>query len=319
MKHPLGSGIINGALAGAMWGLVFLAPVVLKDCPPLQVCIGRYVAYGLLSVVLLAPGWRALRGHISLAEWRALAWLSLAGNLVYFVLVVMAVQMAGGAATSLIVGMVPVVVALASSRLPDATPLRQLLLPLALSVAGVGLIAYQSLAHAGASQPLVTRCLGLACAFGALLSWSGYSIGNSRWLARRSDLSGHQWSLLTGLVTGAEACLLIPVLAVTAGDQWLQPRSGWTSYLGVSAAIALLASVVGNACWNRASKQLPLALSGQMVVFETLFALLYTFVWHQRGPSLVEVVAMLCLLSGVWLAARTHGTLPAAAELVDEA
>lgn len=307
MRSSLSSGILNGAMAGAMWGLVFIAPVLLKDCSPLQICIGRYLAYGLLSAVLLAPHVPSLRKRIGMAEWKALAWLSLTGNLVYFVLLVMAVQMAGGAASSLIVGMVPLVVALASCRSPGATPLVRLLPGLGLSIAGVVLIACQALGHEVSQHPLGIRLLGLGCAIGALLSWSGYSIGNSRWLARRSDISGHQWSLLTGLVTSAESALLIPVLIMSSGPAALHPGSGWPLFAGISVATALLASVVGNACWNRASQRLPLALSGQMVVFETLFALLYTFVWHQRGPTPIEVLAVICLLSGVALATRAHG------------
>ncbi len=43
-------------------------------------------------------------------------WLSLAGNLVYFLLLAVAVQWAGGAAASLIVGLIPVVVTLVGVR-----------------------------------------------------------------------------------------------------------------------------------------------------------------------------------------------------------
>ena len=54
--------------------------------------------------------------------WRALAWLSLAGNLVYFAFLVVGVHDAGVAASALIVGMVPVVVALWGLRDKEAPP-----------------------------------------------------------------------------------------------------------------------------------------------------------------------------------------------------
>ena len=105
-------GVASGLGAGAMWGLVFLAPKFAPEASPLLLTAGRYLAYGLIAAVLIAPRWRRLAPLIEGRTWRALVWLSLAGNLVYFAFVVVAVHLAGVAASALIVGMVPVVVAL---------------------------------------------------------------------------------------------------------------------------------------------------------------------------------------------------------------
>ncbi len=43
----------------------------------------------------------------------------------------------------------------------------------------------------------------------------------------------------------------------------------------------------------------PLTLSGQMIVFETLFALLYAFVYEGRLPRGSEVLAVVLLVTGV--------------------
>src|SRR5690606_911849 len=103
MKRSMGWGIANGIAAGALWGVVFLAPAMLHSFNAAQLAAGRYLVYGLVAVVLLAPRWRQLRSVIGAPEWRGLLWLSLAGNLVYFLLLANAVQWAGGAAASLIV------------------------------------------------------------------------------------------------------------------------------------------------------------------------------------------------------------------------
>jgi hypothetical protein len=52
--------------------------------------------------------------------------------------------------------------------------------------------------------------------------------------------------------------------------------------------VALGASVIGNGLWNAASRLLPLSLSGQLIVFETLFALLYGFLHDARWPLPLE-------------------------------
>lgn len=312
MNHSMGVGIANGIAAGALWGVVFLAPAVLNQFSAVQLSAGRYLVYGLIAVVLLAPRWRALRHRIGLPEWRGLLWLSLAGNLVYFVLLAKAVQWAGGAAASLIVGLIPVVVTVAGVREQGAVPFRQLAPALVLCLIGVGLVGHEAMQSEHAQGSANQRLLGLLCAIGALFSWALYSIGNSRWLARRPDLSGHDWSLLTGVTTGALALLLVPSAFFVRGPA--HAPIDWIWFWLISAGVAVVASVVGNACWNRASRNLPLTLTGQMIVFETLFALLYGFAWQQRWPTHMEVVAIVCLVSGVLLCANAHRPPRAVAE-----
>lgn len=314
MNRSMGFGIANGIAAGALWGVVFLAPAVLNTFTAIQLSAGRYLVYGLIAVILLAPRWKELRTRIGAAEWRGLLWLSLAGNLVYFVLLSNAVQWAGGAAASLIVGLIPVVVTVVGVREKGAVPLRQLAPALALCVVGVALVGYEALQAEHAEGSIGRRLLGLLCAFGALFSWALYSIGNSRWLARRPDLSGHDWSLLTGVATGGLALLLVP--AAFVGKTGAHAPVDWAWFWAISAGVAVIASVIGNACWNRASRHLPLTLTGQMIVFETLFALLYGFAWQQRWPTLMEVLAIVCLVSGVLACAHAHRPPRAVAEHV---
>jgi drug/metabolite transporter (DMT)-like permease len=70
--------------------------------------------------------------------------------------------------------------------------------------------------------------------------------------------------------------------------------------------LAIGASWLGNGLWNAASKRLPLTLSGQMIVFETLFALLYAFIYDQRLPRPLELAAILLLVAGVCWSVRQH-------------
>lgn len=312
MNRSMGVGIGNGVLAGALWGVVFLAPAVLIAFNAVQLSAGRYLVYGAVALLLLWPRWARLAPRLGAAEWRGLLWLSLAGNLVYFLLLATAVQWAGGAAASLIVGLIPVVVTLVGVRDAGAVPLRPLLPALLLCLLGVGLVGYESLVSEHVATPWRQRVLGLLCAFGALLSWAAYSVGNSRWLARRPDLSAHDWSLLTGVVTGALALLLVPAAFLFNGNT--HGGGQWGLFWGVSAGVAVIASLLGNACWNRASRLLPLTLTGQMIVFETLFALLYGFGWQRRWPTLLESLAIVCLVAGVLLCAHAHRAPAAIAE-----
>lgn len=201
--------------------------------------------------------------------------------------------------TSIIIGLLPVVVTVVGSRDKHAVPLRKLAPSFILSASGLLCIGWQSL-----STPGTDSLAGLLYAMGALLSWTVYAVGNSRWLARLHTISSHEWSLLTGLTTGLQA-ILLAVPAFLFGTS-TQGSAEWMHFLGVVTGVAILCSVIGNGFWNYASRALPLTLTGQMIVFETVFAALYGFLWEQRWPTVAEGAAMTLLIAGVAACAAVH-------------
>ena len=296
-------GVLSGMGAGALWGLVFLAPKIAPDASPLLMSAGRYLAYGLIAALLLAPRWARVVTLLDRKAWLALAWLSLAGNIVYYLFLVVSVHFAGIAASALLVGMVPVAVAVWGLRDADAPPLRRVLPPIVLAAMAVGLIGWESVSREAGQRDTSSVLIGLACGFAALISWSAYAIGNSRWMARLAQVGAHDWSLLTGVVTGSFALLLaVPALIGSGGASLDQ----WARLAGVSVGVAVLASIVGNAFWNQASRLLPLSMLGQMIVFETLFAFAYGYLWEGRGPTAIEVGAMVLMIVSVVGCVRAH-------------
>jgi len=109
-----------------------------------------------------------------------------------------------------------------------------------------------------------------------------------------------------------QAVLLIP-LAV-AFDHRAHTAVEWSGLAAVSVGVAIVASIGGNALWNRMSRLLPLTLAGQMILFETLFALVYGFIWDRRLPTPLEIAAFACVVLGVTLCIAAHRTPRAAPE-----
>lgn len=293
-----------------MWGLVFLAPKYVPEASPFLMSAGRYIAYGLIAALLIAPRWKRLVAHLDRKAWLALIWLSLAGNVVYYLFLVVAVHYAGVAASALIVGAVPVVVALWGLRDKDSPPLMRVGPPIALAALAVALIGWESIqqGQAAANSSGMMVAIGLIAGLIALVLWTSYAVGNSRWISSLPKVSSHDWSLLLGVVTGGLSLLLIIPAAFTLGDMNAEV---WGRFLIACFGVAVLASVVGNAFWNQASRLLPLTMLGQMIVFETLFAFLYGFIWERRGPTILEIIAMALMVISVIWCVRAHR--PAAA------
>lgn len=306
-------GVAYGLMAGALWGMVFLVPRVLPDFSPLLLSAGRYTMYGIVSLAAALPIARSLATRLTREDFAALVKLALAGNIVYYLLLTAAVHLIGIAPASLIVGVLPVTVTLLGRRDHGAVPLARLAWPLATVMAGIVCINIDVFtATGGASPDIATKLLGVACALGALACWTWFAVENARYLQRQTHFNGNEWSVLWGVVTGALGAALwltVPLLPPggpqgALADAILHTR--WHTFWLLNLVLAIGASWLGNGLWNAAAKRLPLTLSGQMIVFETLFALLYAFVYDQRLPRPLELAAILLLVAGVCWSVRQH-------------
>ena len=301
-------GLLCGLVAGAFWGGVFLAPKLLAAFTPLQMTAGRYIAYGLASAVLLIPTWKAVMRKMDGRDWRDLVLLSLLGNLIYYVGLSVSVQSSGVALASLVIGLLPVTVTLVGAHSKkggsgEGVQLGQLAAPLALIVAG-GVCINVSVFTDGQGVGIGKQVVGLLGALLALAMWTAYAVWNARRLAATPKFTSHEWSLLTGLATGLLSLLLVVPAFVASGE--VHAAADWRWFWMVSFAVAIGASVIGNGLWNSASRLLPLSLSGQLIVFETLFALLYGFLHEGRWPRGLEATAIVLMLAGVLWSARLH-------------
>ena len=75
-------------------------------------------------------------------------------------------------------------------------------------------------------------------------------------------------------------------------------------FVGLMLAIGLLASWLGTLCWNAASQRLPTALTGQLIVFETLSALAYALALRGQWPGPLTLAGVALLVAGVLWALR---------------
>ncbi|APA68237.1 DMT family transporter [Janthinobacterium sp. 1_2014MBL_MicDiv] len=307
-------GIVFGLLAGAFWGAVFIVPALLPDFSPFELMVGRYVCYGALAAGLMLPRLLPLLRRLRRGDWLAMLRQALAGNVVYYLLLAYGVKLAGVAATSLIIGLLPLSVTILGRKDHGALPLRRLAWPLLVVALGIACINLDVFSHdvgvAAGGASLAHKLLGVLCAACALACWTWYALDNARFLKRHAHFSSVEWSMLYGLASGvialaAGAVALALQQAGEAGGQAV-PGRDWPVFWLVCLLLALGASVIGNYLWNMASRLVPVTLSGQLILSETLFALLYGFVYAQRMPRPLEWAAMLLLTAGVLWSVQRH-------------
>ncbi len=309
-------GTLCGVAAGALWGLVFVVPLLLPDYPAPLLAFGRYPAFGLIALPL--AWWdRTALAQLHRADWLQALRLAAIGSITFYLLLTSAIQLAGVPLPTLIAsGALPVAIAVASNLRAGraALPWGQLFPSLGLILGGIALVNHhelQALQHSSASQ-LQDYGLGIGLALVAMLCWTWYPIRNADWLRAHPGVSSRTWATAQGLVT-------LPMALVGFAISWLwlqQDGLGFTTPLGPRPwefvcgmfAAGLVGSWLGALCWNAACQHLPTTMSGQLIVCETLSALAYGFALRQQFPPTETVAGIALLVAGVLWALHSRGT-----------
>jgi drug/metabolite transporter (DMT)-like permease len=304
-------GLLCALGAGLMWGLVFIAPLMLADYPGLVLSFGRYIAFGLIALVPAFFDRRRIAA-LSKADWIVAFKLSLVGNLLYYAALATAIQLADAPLPVMLIGTLPVVIAVCSNWAPghpsEAIAWRRLAPSLVIIFIGLMLVNASELTHLDGRRSLADYALGCLIALGAVAAWTWYPIMNARHMKAHPTIGSSTWSTMQGLtclpmaLTGFAAYGVHAKLTHAAFAFPLGPRPAL--FVGLMLALGLCASWLGTLLWNRASQRLPTTLAGQLIVFETLSALLYAFLWRGAMPDLQVLLGVVLLCAGVMLGIR---------------
>lgn len=291
-----------------LWGLVFVGPLLLPDYPAAMQTFGRYLAFGLMALPLAYIDRADIR-QLTRGDWWAALKLAAIGNVLYYLFLSSAILRSGGALPTMIIGTLPVVIAIAANLLNHQRdghfPWRQLAPPLALILAGIACVNHvEWTALLQNPEADTSRYMaGALLAVGAVICWTWYPLKNADWIRGNPGRSSRVWATAQGLAT-------LPLALFGYGAFWLWASASepalpmpWGprpfEFISLMLAIGLLASWLGTLCWNAASQRLPTALVGQLIVFETLAALSYAFVLRGQWPEPLTLVGIALLVTGV--------------------
>ena len=311
------SGVLYALLAGLMWGLIFVGPLIVPEYPAVLQSMGRYLALGLIALPIAWLGRVRLR-QLGRKDWVTALTLTMMGNLIYYVCLASAIQRTGAPVSTMIIGTLPVVIPVFANLLYSQRDgkLSWWRLSPALVLIGIGLLCV-NISELNQGLPDFSGWRygsGIALALISVVCWAWYALRNARWLRENPDKHPMMWATAQALVT-----LPVSLLGYIAACLWLNgqtpdfalpfgPRPA--VFIGLMIAIAVLCSWVGALCWNGASQKLPTVILGPLIVFETLAGLLYTFILRQEFPPLLTVSGITLLMVGVVIAVRAKPQKP---------
>ena len=311
------SGVLYALLAGLMWGLIFVGPLIVPEYPAVLQSMGRYLALGLIALPIAWLGRVRLR-QLGRKDWVTALTLTMMGNLIYYVCLASAIQRTGAPVSTMIIGTLPVVIPVFANLLYSQRDgkLSWWRLSPALVLIGIGLLCV-NISELNQGLPDFSGWRygsGIALALISVVCWAWYALRNARWLRENPDKHPMMWATAQALVT-----LPVSLLGYIAACLWLNgqtpdfalpfgPRPA--VFIGLMIAIAVLCSWVGALCWNVASQKLPTVILGPLIVFETLAGLVYTFILRQEFPPLLTVSGIALLIVGVVIAVRAKPQKP---------
>ncbi|MDQ1183754.1 DMT family transporter [Agrobacterium larrymoorei] len=288
-------GIVTGLVTCALWGLTFVAPRVVEPFTTWDLAIARYGIFGLACLLLMID--RRFRPE-GIAPFRLLIGLLLgsAGYVGYFISAAFAVQFAGAAIPPVIIGTMPVILAIIANFQNASAPWRVVAMPLALIAIGVGLVNVAAL-DAASLDDATSILLGVTASSAALAIWIVYGLVNATVMRSPDAPDGLKWTGLQGIGAAMGSLLLLPLasfdLAHTASSAEAFRFFAWALVMG------LAGSWLATWCWVIASRRLPLALAAQLIVAETVFGLAYGFMFEGRFPTPAEAIGAAMQIIGV--------------------
>jgi drug/metabolite transporter (DMT)-like permease len=180
-------GIIAGLVTCALWGLTFVAPRAVAPFTTWDLTIARYGIFGLACLLLMLD--RRFR-PAGFAPLRLLTGLLLggAGYVGYFVSAAFAVQLAGAAIPPVVIGTMPVFLAIVANTRDRSAPWQALAMPLMLTAVGVAIVNVATIGAAEVSNA-ASITLGILASCMALVIWIAYGLANAA-VMRRTGCNG---------------------------------------------------------------------------------------------------------------------------------
>jgi drug/metabolite transporter (DMT)-like permease len=288
-------GIVAGLTTCALWGLTFIAPRAVAPFTAWDLTIARYGIFGLACLLLMVD--RRFR-PTGIAGSQRLIGLLLggAGYVGYFISAAFAVQLAGAAVPPVIIGTMPVFLAIIANVRDRSAPWKTLALPLALIAIGVMIVntATISAADVADTPPIL---LGVLASSAALVIWIAYGLANAAVMRAPDAPDGLQWTGLQGVGAAIGSLLLLPLASFDPADTASATETA--RFIAWALVMGLAGSWFATWCWVIASRRLPLALAAQLIVAETVFGLGYGFMFEGRFPSIAEAIGAAMQVAGV--------------------
>lgn len=314
--------IFVAIIANCIWGIAFLIPYVLSKYNSVLISIGRYLVYGMITLTIFPFTVKNYKSFLKKQYLKTALLFAFTGNIGYYCFLVLAIDNIGVAITALIIGTLPITMAIYGNILNREYSFKKMIAPIILILFGLSVLNLMKYGNVMAdnTEEIYSIFPGILYAIIALGMWTWFGVANANFLKTNREISASSWSTFVGIATLFIALIGLPFLYFIAPAAIGQIRNNINiAYLLPLLAGCLILGVVvswlATILWNKASRDLPVTLAGQLIVFETISSILYSYIVDKKVPMALEVISMLFIIAGILLAIRTTQKATIGAEL----
>lgn len=295
-------GVLSALIACFLWAITYLLPQLLPMYTSMQSGLIRCCITALIAIAMLLPVLHQLK-FLKKSDWLVAIKLTVIGNLINFLAMLYCSELAGASISGLTTGAIPVLVAVISNERDKklgrpSLKLQKLFIPLGLICLGFIISNLSELGNIPEGSA-TGYFMGVALGILHTILWSWYPMVNAEWLQSHPKFSSLTWTLVQNSILLPLAAPLyflfwskaLPGTPFLGSDPWL--------LIGILSFNALFCSIGAMSFWNYACKKLPTSLSIQLMVFETIFAIVMTHVLLQKFPAYDMIIGAVFLTIGV--------------------
>lgn len=294
--------MIQAILACFLWGMVFAMPVYLDDFSSMDIILGRFVVYGILSIICFIFFINKNQRKICLKYWKEAASCAIVMNLIYFSSLIYGSRYTSPSIITLIIGTGPITITIFSCLLNKTKKLLHLfILPSAVIFLGLCLISIESIKNDITNLTPSEHVQGFIFGLISLSAWTWYVIYNSKVLRENKEINPVHWTALIGAITFMFTLVgLYFQISLNEAEYFLQFswENGKDFWFGVL-VLGIFCSWAAFSLWNMAGSRLHPAISGQVSILETIFGVALIYMAQRQVPSFLEIAGAFCMLSGV--------------------
>ncbi|GGE03281.1 membrane protein [Marinithermofilum abyssi] len=281
-----GRMMVQMVMVALFWAGVFpIGQWTVHTIHPVLVAFYRFVLTAVCLIVLLRirepDTWK-----IGKEEWIPFLLLGATGIFAYNCFFFFGLKWAGAVKSSVIIASVPMVTAVLSVWLFRERLTLLQLVGVLLSFCGVVTVVTE-----GHLQTLGHLSLGDLCVFGAVASWTAYTLLGKRWMTTVSPLKATAYASLFG------SGMLAPFAWIMSGSWKVPPTATWLHGATI-VYMALFATVLAFVWWNDGVRQLGAGRAAIFLNLVPVFALtISTVSGHPLLP--VHVAGAVLVITGV--------------------
>lgn len=315
-------GIAAVLLACLCWGLIFVVPLFVQQFGSIEIALGRYLCYGLFSLLFLLLTRPKMLRNTSREIWIQAGSFALIMNFGYYISLILGLRYASPAIIALIIGVSPITIAIYGGYKEGEIKFKKLVKPSLLIFSGLICVNLYPLMFETSSFVLSEYLFGLFCGFFSLAVWTWYAVANVQFLQKYPQLDASNWTTILGVSTffWALAGLFIRFWLAEPEERmrFATMDDELQTYLICCLVLGVMCSWVGFYLWNVASAALPVSLAGQLTIFETIFGLVYVYLFEARWPTVLELAGIFLMLGGIVIGVYTFMRAPQEAESAEE-